>query len=98
DSLDVLAVRGGGGMLGTLLLALFLSGNMGGVGYADNMAVDSQFVAQVIGVVVVAIPSARATARLGRGGSILLPMRASEDAERAGLDIANHGERAWDLD
>jgi len=25
-------------------------------------------------------------------------MRVSEDDERDGLDISNHGERAWDLD
>jgi len=47
---------------------------------------------------VVAIWSALATAILGLGISIILPMRASEDDERDGLDIANHGERAWDLD
>ena len=98
DSLDVFAVHGVGGMLGTLMLALFLSENMGGVGYADTMAFGSQFVAQFIGVAVVAIWSALATAILGLGISIILPMRASEDDERDGLDIANHGERAWDLD
>jgi Amt family ammonium transporter len=28
----------------------------------------------------------------------LIPMRASEDDEREGLDITSHGERAWELD
>lgn len=98
DSLDVFAVHGVGGMLGSLLLALFISEGMGGTGYADDMAFGSQFVAQLIGVGAVAIWSAVATAILGYGISFILPMRVNEDDERDGLDIASHGERAWDLD
>ncbi len=98
DSLDVFAVHGVGGMLGSLLLALFISEGMGGTGYADDMAFGSQFVAQLIGIGAVAIWSAVATAILGYGISFILPMRVNEDDERDGLDIASHGERAWDLD
>ncbi len=98
DSLDVFAVHGVGGMLGSLMLALFISEGMGGTGYVDDMAFGSQFVAQLIGVGVVAIWSAVATAILGYGISFILPMRVNEDDERDGLDIASHGERAWDLD
>jgi ammonium transporter, Amt family len=98
DSLDVFAVHGVGGMLGSLLLALFIGSGFGGTGYADGMAFGSQFVAQLIGVGAVAIWSAVATAILGFGISFILPMRVSEDDERDGLDISNHGERAWDLD
>ncbi|QTD56584.1 ammonium transporter [Parasphingorhabdus cellanae] len=98
DSLDVFAVHGVGGILGTLLLALFISEGLGGTGYADGMAFGSQFVAQLIGVGAVAIWSAVATAILGYGISVILPMRVNEDDERDGLDIASHGERAWDLD
>jgi len=98
DSLDVFAVHGVGGILGSLMLALFISDSFGGTGYADGMAFGSQFVAQLIGVGAVAIWSAVATAILGFGISYILPMRVSEDDERDGLDIANHGERAWDLD
>ncbi len=98
DSLDVFAVHGVGGMLGSLLLALFIGSGFGGTGYAEGMAFGSQFVAQLIGVGAVAIWSAVATAILGFGISFILPMRVSEDDERDGLDISNHGERAWDLD
>ena len=98
DSLDVFAVHGVGGMLGSLLLALFIGGGFGGTGYPEGMAFGSQFVAQLIGVGAVAIWSAVATLILGLGISFILPMRVSEDDERDGLDIANHGERAWDLD
>jgi Amt family ammonium transporter len=98
DSLDVFAVHGVGGMLGSLLLALFISEDLGGTGYGEDMAFGSQFVAQLIGVGAVAIWSAVATAILGFGISFILPMRVNEDDERDGLDIASHGERAWDLD
>ena len=37
DSLDVFAVHGVGGILGSLLLALFVSENLGGTGYAEGM-------------------------------------------------------------
>ncbi len=98
DSLDVFAVHGVGGILGSLMLALFISESFGGTGYGEGMAFGSQFVAQLIGVGAVAIWSAVATAILGFGISFILPMRVSEDDERDGLDISNHGERAWDLD
>ena len=98
DSLDVFAVHGVGGILGSLMLALFIGSGFGGTGYAEGMGFGSQFVAQLIGVGAVAIWSAVATAILGFGISFILPMRVSEDDERDGLDISNHGERAWDLD
>ena len=98
DSLDVFAVHGIGGILGSLLLALFISETWGGIGYAENMAFGSQFVAQLIGVGAVAIWSAVATFIIGFGLSFILPMRVNEDDERDGLDISSHGERAWDLD
>tara|TARA_R110002033_G_scaffold9794_7_gene32057 strand:- start:1780 stop:3096 length:1317 start_codon:yes stop_codon:yes gene_type:complete len=98
DSLDVFAVHGVGGILGSLMLALFIGTGFGGTGYSEGMAFGSQFVAQLIGVGAVAIWSAVATAILGFGISFILPMRVSEDDERDGLDISNHGERAWDFD
>ena len=98
DSLDVFAVHGVGGMLGSLLLAVFLAENLGGTGYAEGMTMGSQLVAQAIGVAVVALFSAVASAILALMVSVIFPMRASEVEEREGLDITSHGERAWELD
>jgi Amt family ammonium transporter len=53
---------------------------------------------QVLAVAAVAIYSAIATALIALGVSLFLPMRVSEDEERQGLDIANHGERGWEFD
>jgi Amt family ammonium transporter len=58
----------------------------------------SQLGAQALAVGVVAIYSMIATAVIALAVSLILPMRVSEDDERQGLDIANHGERGWDFD
>jgi Amt family ammonium transporter len=98
DSLDVFAVHGVGGIIGSILLAFFLSPSLGGTGYAEHMSMGRQLVAQLAGVGVVALWSAVASAIVAMMVSIVLPMRVSEDAEREGLDITSHGERAWELD
>jgi ammonium transporter, Amt family len=98
DSLDVFAVHGVGGMMGSLLLAVFASESLGGVGYAEGAGMASQLWVQLKGVAIVAAYSAVVTLIIGYMVSMVLPMRVSEDQERDGLDIASHGERAWDLD
>jgi Amt family ammonium transporter len=98
DSLDVFAVHGVGGITGSILLALFLSPAVGGTGYAAHMGLASQLVAQVVGVGVVAVFSAVASAVLALAVNLAVPMRVSEDEEREGLDLTSHGERAWEMD
>ncbi|MGX7895125.1 ammonium transporter [Tsuneonella sp. HG222] len=98
DSLDVFAVHGVGGMLGSVLLGVFLAPDLGGTGYAEGMGMGAMLGAQVIAVAAVAIFSAIATALIALGVSVLIPMRVSEDDERQGLDVANHGERGWEFD
>jgi ammonium transporter, Amt family len=98
DSLDVFAVHGVGGILGSLLLAIFASEAFGGAGYAEGGGVGSQLWIQIKGVSIVAAFSAVMTVIIGYMVSMVLPMRATTEAERDGLDISSHGERAWDLD
>ncbi len=98
DSLDVFAVHGVGGIFGSLMLAVFLAPSLGGTGYAEGKDMISQLAAQGIGVGVVALWSAIATAVIAVTVSLIWPMRVGEDAEREGLDITSHGERAWEFD
>ena len=98
DSLDVFAVHGVGGILGSLLLAIFASETFGGVGYAEGSGMASQLWIQLKAVTIVAVWSAVATLIIGYMVAMVIPMRVSEDEERDGLDLASHGERAWDLD
>ncbi|MCZ8017414.1 ammonium transporter [Novosphingobium sp.] len=98
DSLDVFAVHGVGGITGSLLLGVFLSADLGGSGYAEGIGMINQVAAQAVGVGVVALWSAIASAVIAVLVSLAFPMRISEDDEREGLDITSHGERAWELD
>ncbi|WP_037521760.1 ammonium transporter [Sphingomonas sp. LH128] len=98
DALGVFAVQGVGGIVGSLLLAVFLSEGLGGVGYGEDMNPVAQLAAQGIGVLVVAVWSLVGTVILALMASLAFPMRVSEDAEREGLDGATHGERAWNFD
>ncbi len=98
DSLDVFAVHGVGGIIGSLLLAVFASEAFGGSGYEEGASIASQLWIQLKGVGIVAAFSAVMTVIIGYMVSMVLPMRAAKDAERDGLDISSHGERAWDLD
>jgi Amt family ammonium transporter len=98
DSLDVFAVHGVGGMLGSILLAFFMSAGFGGVGYEQGTTFGSTLGIQALAVAAVAIYSLIATALIALAVSLLLPMRVSEEIERQGLDVAEHGERAWEFD
>ncbi len=100
DSLDVFAVHGVGGMLGSVLLGLFMSTQLGGSGYADLGAgsMGGQLGAQAIAVVVIAAFSAVATALIALAINLFVPMRVNEEDEVQGLDISSHGERAWEFD
>ncbi len=98
DSLDVFAVHGVGGIMGSILLAVLASSSFDGVGYGEGVTMGSQLLAQLVGVGAVAAWSAIVTVILAFAISYIIPMRVSEDAERDGLDISSHGERAWDLD
>ena len=98
DSLDVFAVHGVGGILGTLLLGVFLSADFGGTGYAEGVGLGTMVGVQALGIVVVAIYSAILTALIALAVSLFLPMRVSEDDEQEGLDTSSHGERSWNFD
>ncbi len=98
DSLDVFAVHGVGGMLGTLLLAVFLSPDLGGIGYFGQADMASQLGSQAIGIGVVALWSAIGTAIVALMASAVFPMRVDAEDELEGLDITEHGERGWDMD
>ena len=95
DSLDVFAVHGVGGILGTLLVAVLASRVFGGAGYAPGMDMASQGSIQAIGVLATAAWSAVATAAILLAVKAVLGLRASDTAIEDGLDLTDHGERAY---
>jgi len=98
DSLDVFAVHGVGGMLGSILLGVFMAEALGGAGFAEGMAMGSMIGVQAMGIAAVAIFSAVATALIALGINLFVPMRVGEEDEVQGLDISSHGERGWEFD
>ena len=98
DSLDVFAVHGVGGMSGSVLAGLFMAPALGGTGLPAGQTIVGQVLAQAAGVAIVALWSGVVTLLLAKAVALAIPMRVSEDEEREGLDLANHGERAWELE
>ena len=94
DSLDVFAVHGVGGILGTLAIPFLAAlGPMApGLG---GTAIASQFGVQLLGVVAVGAYSAIVTVGLLFAIKVFIPLRVSADEEEAGLDASSHGESAY---
>ena len=97
DSLDVFAVHGVGGMLGSILLAIFAVPALGGAGLPEGTSIVSQLVVQAIGVGVVALWSGVVTAAVLLAYRAASRLRVSQEEEHDGLDITAHGERGYDL-
>jgi Amt family ammonium transporter len=97
DSLDVFGVHGIGGMLGTLMVSLTGQAALGGIGFAEGMTAGSQFGIQLIGVIAGAVWSLVLTWIILKIVQALVGLRAGDEAEREGLDLSAHGERAYDL-
>ena len=101
DSLDVFPVHGVGGVLGTLLTAVFASTSLGvfsGQGYsAEGMTMGGQLGVQAIGVIATLGYTALATFIILKVTGALLDNRVSEEDEQRGLDLALHNERGYDL-
>ncbi len=98
DSLDVFAVHGVGGMLGSILFPILILPLFGGPGYEEGATLSSQLMAQLIGVGAVALWTAIVTWLIAFIISYAIPMRVDEEAEHDGLDLHSHGERGWDFD
>ena len=97
DTLDVFAVHGVGGMLGSLLVAGFALPELGGVGLAQGVDWKHQLATQAIAVGSVALWSVIATIILVKVLGAMLPLRVPGEAEYEGLDLSTHGERAYEL-
>ena len=97
DSLDVMAVHGVGGAVGTLLTAFLMSDALGGVGYDEGATAGSQFLVQATGVVVTAAYCAVASIVIVTIVKAVTGLRVSADKEREGLDFASHGETGYNL-
>ncbi len=90
DSLDVFAGHGLGGISGAILTGVFASTQWGPVQGSLR-----QILIQLLAVVVVAVYSAVATWIVLKLVSCLTHLRANDEREGSGLDLGEHGERAY---
>jgi Amt family ammonium transporter len=94
DSLDVFAVHGVGGIWGALATGIFASSAVAGTGgLIEGNA--GQLLIQFIGVVAVAAFAFALTWVLGKLVDVTVGLRVGQHEEVIGLDLAQHGERAY---
>jgi Amt family ammonium transporter len=101
DSLDVFPVHGVGGILGTLLVGIFASEQLGifsGNGFSSGISsMGGQLLVQATGVVATLVYSAVLTFILLKLVGALVGLRVDGDQETQGLDLVLHDERGYDL-
>jgi Amt family ammonium transporter len=94
DSLDVFGVHAVGGILGAIATGILGHKSLGGVAAFESIG--AQVGIQATGVIITVVWSALITAIAFFLIKFTIGLRPSEDVEREGLDISEHGERAYD--
>jgi len=98
DTLDVFGVHAVGGIIGALLTGVFAATTLGGAGFGDgNTTMSSQVWAQLVGVLATVIYTGVASFLILKLIDSVIGLRANEDAETEGLDLALHDERGYNL-
>ncbi|WP_298809841.1 ammonium transporter [uncultured Sphingomonas sp.] len=94
DALDAFGVHGVGGIVGAIGTAIVYAPSLGGPGKPDyDMA--HQLIVQVEAVVTTIIWTGVGTAVAMLAARALTGLRVAPDVEREGLDLGEHGERAY---
>jgi Amt family ammonium transporter len=106
DTLDVFGIHCVGGILGAIATGILVNPALGGAGIPDyttnpgSLAIaDYSFGpavwAQIKGVVVTLLWSGIGSAIIYKIVDVVIGLRVTQDEEREGLDLADHGERAY---
>jgi len=94
ESLDAWAVHGVGGLWGTVAVGIFATSAVNGAsGLIEGNA--DLFFTQIFGAIVVMIFAFAVTYFLGWVVNRIIGLRVSETEEYVGLDLSQHGERAY---
>ena len=98
DSLDVFPVHGVGGILGTFLVGIFASDQLGvfsGQGYAEGMNMGSQITVQLLGIAATIVYTAILSWGILRLVNMVTPLRVNQEDENQGLDLSQHNEAGY---
>jgi Amt family ammonium transporter len=108
DSLDVFGIHCIGGILGALATGILVNSDLGGVGIPDYETKPGElvvgayvfgtaFLAQIKAVLLTIVWSGVGSFVLYKLVDVIVGLRVSHEDEREGLDIAEHGERAYNM-
>jgi len=97
DSLDVFPVHGVGGIIGTLLVSIFVASQFGGAGLAEGTSIADQFGIQLTAVVAVLAWTLIATFIVLKATNLICGLRVTDEQERSGLDITQHEEKGYNM-
>jgi Amt family ammonium transporter len=108
DSLDVFGIHGLGGVIGALATGILVNPALGGAGVPDYTSVPGtlqvatydgafMFMAQLKAVLFTVCFSGIGSAVLFLIVKAVFGLRVKEEVEREGLDVAEHGERAYNM-
>jgi Amt family ammonium transporter len=106
DSLDVFGIHCVGGIIGALATGILVNQALGGTGIPDYTTKPGELTtatyefgtamwAQVKAVLLTLVWSGVGSAILYKVVDVILGLRVTQDEEREGLDLADHGERAY---
>ena len=103
DALDVFGIHCIGGITGALATGILVNPALGGVGITDysvagfvgTYSLSGQMIAQITAVVATLLWSGVGSFILFKIVDVIIGLRVSPDNEREGLDVAEHGERAY---
>ena len=102
DSLDVFGVHCVGGIIGAILTGILVNPSLGGTGimdYTTGKIADYVFVtqvcAQIKAVLLTLLWSGIGSAIIYKVVDLTVGLRVTTEAEREGLDLTDHGERAY---
>lgn len=93
DSLDAFGLHGVGGILGALLTGVFVSTAITGKDPAEVPTMMAQMWIQLEGVLATVAYSAIMTFIILKVIDLVMGLRVTEEEEREGLDVSQHGER-----
>ncbi len=96
DTLDVFGVHAIGGIVGALGTGIVTAPSLGGLGAAD-FSISAQLVKQFWGAGTAVVWSGVVSYVLFVVIKAVMGLRVSEEAEREGLDVAEHGEKAYNM-
>jgi Amt family ammonium transporter len=108
DSLDVFGIHGLGGIIGAIATGILVNPALGGAGVPDYLSVpgtlqvaayDGAFMitAQIKAVLFTIAFSGIGSYILFKLVDMTMGLRVKEEIEREGLDLAEHGERAYNM-